>query len=298
MRKLLGIAMLVLASVGMIGCGTRVEVPPAHVGKIMTRSGYEPGKISTSKFRLAPCFAYCDRLVLIDVSDQAYREQMTIFIPEDKLNLGVEVQITLAVNPAKVDELFNALTPSEETGSVSRITWASIYKTYAFQIVNIKTREYLSKFTIAEIASSQERVNSELSASISEALTERSPFIVRNVGVTKTMYPPIITEAQENAARRREQIQQEEAQLEISKVQLQRELQETQLKRQIELEKAQIEAKSQELQREFIDNRVLALRRIENQRMWIEKWDGTLPTTVLGGDTSTMMVLPEKESKQ
>ena len=48
MRKLLGIAMLVLASVGMIGCGTRVEVPPAHVGKIMTRSGYEPGKISTN----------------------------------------------------------------------------------------------------------------------------------------------------------------------------------------------------------------------------------------------------------
>lgn len=297
MRKLLMAVGLMIASIGMIGCGARVEVPPAHVGKIMTRDGYQPEKIATSRFRLAPCFMYCDRLVVIDVSDQPHREEMVIFMPTDKLNLGLEVQITMSVDPAKVDDLFTALPPDTSDSTVSTISWGRIYKTYASQIVLTKTREYISQFSIAEIASSQERVNADLADLLSGALRERTPFLVRHVGITKTLYPPIITEAQENAAKRREQIQQEEAQLEISKVQLERELQETQLRRQIELEKAQIEARSQEIQREVIDPRVLELRRVENQRLWIEKWNGELPTMMTAGDDSLMlMVSPEQKN--
>ena len=52
-------------------CGARVEVPPAHVGKIMTKDGYQDTLIPTSKFRLSPCWAYCDRLVTLDVADKA-----------------------------------------------------------------------------------------------------------------------------------------------------------------------------------------------------------------------------------
>jgi predicted small lipoprotein YifL len=33
-------------------CGQKVEVPPAHVGKIMTKDGYQESLIPTSKFRL------------------------------------------------------------------------------------------------------------------------------------------------------------------------------------------------------------------------------------------------------
>jgi multidrug efflux pump subunit AcrA (membrane-fusion protein) len=65
---------------------------------------------------------------------------------------------------------------------------------------------------------------------------------VRYVGLADVKYPEVITNAQENAAERREKIQQEEAQLEISKVALERQLQEQQLQRKIEVEKAQAEA--------------------------------------------------------
>jgi hypothetical protein len=291
---------ILAAAVFLAACGSRVEVPPAHVGKVMTKDGYQEDLIPPSKFRLPMCWAYCDKLVLLDSSDKAKQEPLTIFIPTDKLNLEVVIQVTLSVDPAESKALFSTISPQPgETENLSLIPWDFIYNTYAKQIVLTETREYLSKYSIAEIASSLEKVNADLRTALSKRIEERTPFTVRYAGITSIKYPSIITDAQEKAAERRERIQQEEAQLEISKVTLQRELQETQLKRQIELEKAQIEAKSQQIQREVVDERVLKLRQLENERAWIEKWDGTLPATVMGtsSDTKVLLSLPQGAGK-
>lgn len=273
----------IIALATLLGaCGVKVEVPPAHVGKIMTKDGYQDNLIPTSKFRLPACMTYCDRLVLLDVSDRAFMEPLEIFIPKDKLKLTVQVQTTLSVNPSKTIELFNSISPAEMDSSISIIASEKIYKTYAQQVVLTEVREFLSQYSISEIASSIEMINSELRVRLTKTLSERTPFSVRYVGITGIKYPTIISEAQENAARRREQIQQEEAQLEISKVQLDRELQEARLNRQIEKEKAETEAEAQKIQAATIDPRVLELRKLENERAWIDKWSGQLPTTVMG----------------
>lgn len=278
---------------GLTGCGQRVEIPPAHVGKIMTKDGYQPDTLGASKFRLSPCFAYCDKLVLIDVSDKAKEEALSIFIPEDKLVLDIGIRVTLSLNPKKVNELFTSLPPTDSTsGNESVIAWDQIYKTYAQQIILTETREYMSKFSIAAIASSLEKVNGDIRGILQERLQERTPFTVRYVGITNIKYPDIITKAQENAAERRERIQQEEAQLQISKVTLERELQETRLRRQIDLEKAEIEAKAQQIQRDVVDEKVLALRRLENERQWIEKWNGSLPTMMPSNNSNLLMSVP------
>jgi len=283
----------------LAACGARVEVPPAHVGKIMTKDGYQENTIPTSKFRLPFCIWYCDKLVLMDASDKAKQEALTIFIPEDKLNLDVVMQVTLSIDPRKAESLFSTIPPTESNGEVGLIPWDFIYSTYAKQIVLTETREYLSKYSISEIAGSLEKVNGDLREALSKRIQERTPFTVRYAGITSIKYPEIITQAQENAAERRERIQQEEAQLQISKVTLERELQETRLRRQIELEKAQIEAKSQEIQRAVVDEKVLKLRQLENERAWIEKWDGALPQTVMGGDkaANVLMTMPTTSAK-
>lgn len=269
----------------LTACGTAVEVPPAHVGKIMTKDGYQENTIPTSKFRLPWCWTYCDKLILLDVSDKTKQEPLTIFMPEDKLNLDVGIQVTLSVNPVKTEALFNTLPPTDagnnSFGASAIIAWDQIYNTYAKQVILTETREYLSQYSIAEVASSMEKVNSDLRDRLSKVLEARTPFNVRYVGVTNVTYPKIITEAQENAAERRERIQQEEAQLEISRVTLQRELQEAQLQRQIEVEKANTEAQAQRIQREVVDEKVLRLRELENQRLWIEKWNGQVPATMM-----------------
>jgi hypothetical protein len=293
--KYMKIFTMMFAVMFLAACGQLVEVPPANVGKIVTKDGYREGLVMPSKTRLEWCVVYCDKLVLLDVSDKAQQEAMTIFMPEDKLNLDLGIQVTLSLNANKTEALFNALTPQEVTSYLAKIDWAQIYNTYARQIILTETREYISQFTIAQIASSLEAVNADLRKRLQAIIEERTPFNVRYVGVTSITYPKIITDAQENAAERRERIQQEEAQLQISKVQLERELQETRLRRQIELEKAQIEAKSQEIQREVVDEKVLALRRLENQRLWIERWNGQLPVTMLADDSTVLMQLPQQQ---
>ncbi len=270
--------------------GERVEIPPAHVGKIMTKDGYQEALIPTSKFRLSPCWAYCDRLVMLDVADKAYQENMSIFIPEDKLNLDVSVRATLSINPQKTADLFNTISPTSGSHSTSIIANEQVYRTYASQIIQAEVREYLSQYSIGQIASSNEKINADLGLRLSKAIEARTPFSVRHVGITNLKYPDIITKAQEAAAERREAIQQEEAQTQVSAARLERELREARLQRAIEKEKAETEALAQATLAASVDSRVLELRKLENQRAWIEKWNGQLPATVLG-DAVPMMPL-------
>lgn len=279
----------------LTGCGEKVEVPPAHLGKVMTKDGYREGVVGTSKFRLDACWAYCDKLVLLNVADQAYTENMEIFIPEDKLKVKIAIRTNLTLSPKKAESMFNTIPPSdtEESDRISIIPRDSAYKTYAQQIILTETREYLSKYTIAQIASSLETVNADLRTRLSKSLS--SNFDVRYVGITNIEYPKIITEAQENAARRREEIQQEEAKLEVSRVSLERELQEAQLQRRIDVEKANADAEADRVRAVAASNpTVIRLRELENERAWIEQWNGQVPTTVLGDKPSILMQTPGK----
>lgn len=300
---ILGIAIAVSA------CGERVEVPPAHVGKIMTKDGYQEALIPTSKLRLSPCLVNCDRMVLLDIADKAYKEELSIFIPGDQLNLGVTVQATLSINPKKTEELFNSISPKELESYLSVIENGRIYQTYASQIIQKEVREYLSQFTISQIASSNEKINSELSVKLQDIISERTPFNVRFAGITGLVYPKIITEAQEKSAERREAIQSEEAQAKVTEVKLEAQLKEARLQRAIDKEKAETEALAQRVLAESVDSRVLQLRELEIKRIHAEaalaaagKWDGKQPQnmTVIGGangQVPLMLQLPQQQGK-
>ena len=291
-KRLMSIALVVAGAALVSACGQKVEVPPAHIGKIMTKDGYQENIIPASKFRLAKCWTYCDRLVVIDIADKTYQEQLNIFIPEDKLNLGVTVRATLSINPKKSAELFKMISPKEIDSQFSIIESQNIYQTYASQVIQKEVREMLSKYSISEIASSNEKINSDLAVKLNEVLGERTPYVVRFVGMTGLAYPKIITDAQEAAAERREAVQKEEAQLAISKAQLERELQEARLQRAIETEKAETEAAAQRTLATSVDDRVLKLRTLEIQMKLAEaqataagRWNGKQPdsVTILGG---------------
>lgn len=282
--KTLKFALIAAVVATLAACGERVEVPPAHVGKIMTKDGYQDNLIPTSKFRLEQCWGYCDRLVIMDIADKAYAENLSIFIPDDQLNLGVTVQATLSINPKKTEELFKSISPKEETDQLSIIENQRIYQTYASQIVQKEVREYLSKFSISQIASSNEKINAEISSKLSEVIGARTPFNVRFIGITGLKYPEIITKAQEAAAERREAIQQEEAQAKVTEVKLTAQLQEARLQRNIEKEKAETEALSQRVLAESVDPRVIKLRQLEIEKIKAERWNGQLPVFGGGGN--------------
>ena len=260
--KLTTIAIIAASTLGLAACGTKVEVPAAHVAKIMTKDGYKADTIGTSKFRLDWCWAYCDKLVLLDASDQAVSEKMELFMPEDKLNMTFDLRLTMIVNPNKYEELFARIPPAEQNG-VDVISWQKAYVTYAQQIVRAEAREFLSAFTIAEIASSRETINTQLSQRLTKSINEKTPFQVRYVGLADIQYPKIIVEAQENAAERREQINQEYANLELSKVRLERELQEQAMNQKITLERARADAEVARIQSQSLTPQYMKYRELQ-----------------------------------
>lgn len=287
-----GIVVAVAAAALLSACGKAVEVPPAHVGMISTKDGYQENLIPTSKFRLPWCWTYCDRLVTLDVADKAYKEDLQIFIPEDQLNLQVTVQSTLSIEPKKTKELFKAIAPkATDDNQLSMIENIQVYRTYASQIIQKEVREYLSKYSISQIASSNEKINAELAVRLSTILSERTPFNVRFVGITGLKYPEIITKAQEAAAERREAIQQEEAQAKVTEVKLAAQLKEAQLQRAIEKKKAETEALAQRTLAASVDPNVLKLRQLEIDKIKAERWDGKMPTHIMG-DSPLMLNMP------
>lgn len=282
---------LALAATLMVGCGEKVEIPPGHVGKIMTKDGYRDGLIPTSKLRLDKCWAYCDRLVVMDNTDKSYVEPMTIFIPADKLNIKVDLRATLAVDPVKAEPLFNKLPQVPQGDQLSLISGETIYNTYGKQVLQSEVRSYLTQYTIAEIASSSEKINQDIQSLLQKVMGAKTPFKVNYAGLTNIQYPPIITEAQENSARRRENIAEQEAQLSVSKVKLDRELQEARMQRAIEKEKAETEAQAQRVLAEAVDPRSLRIKELEIEKIKAEKWDGRQPTTLVTGDAGSKLIM-------
>ena len=288
MSKMKGFAMAMIlgAATLLAGCGEKVEIPPGHVGKIMTKDGYREGLIPTSKLRLDKCWAYCDRLVIMDNTDKSYVEPMTIFIPADKLNINVDLRATLAVDPVKAEPLFNKLPQVTQGDQLSLISGETIYNTYGKQVLQAELRSYLTQYTISEIASNNEKINTDIQVLLKKVMGAKTPFKVNYAGLTNIKYPQIITDAQENSAKRREMIAQEEASLSVSKVSLDRQLQEAKMQRAIEKEKAETEAQAQRVLAEAVDPRSLRIKELEIQKILAEKWDGGLPQTIMGGSNS------------
>ena len=267
MRKMFKGLIAVAAISVLAGCGQVVEVETASVGKIMTKDGLQDHVHRPSKFRLDACWwpgAYCDKLITLDVSDVGVNEDIRLFMPQDRLNMDFTVALTLSVQEEAYDELFSRINPRPVNEHVSRINIMDAYNRYAKEIVGSQSREFMSQYSISEVANNRDVVGAELADHLSEVIRERTPFYIRYAGLSHVDYPPIITKAQENAAERREQIEQERAQLEVSRVSLERELEEQRLQRLIDVERAQAEAEVNQILGESITDRYIIYRQLDS----------------------------------
>lgn len=260
-KSILKFSFLAASAALLVGCGQKVEVPSATVGKVMTKDGYKPGVIGTSKFRLDPCLVYCDEIVILNVSDQAIQERMRLFMPKDKLNMEFILQTTLTVKESSYDDLYSRITPEINDG-VRYIPIERVYNTYARQIILAQAREFLSQYSINEVASNLEQINAALSSKLRDSINKNTPFEVRYAGISSLTYPDVIVEAQQNAAKRTEMIRQEQAQLELSKVSLERKLQEQRIQRTIDVEKAEAEAQVNKILSDSMTDRYVQYRQL------------------------------------
>ncbi|MBE1301620.1 MAG: Band 7 protein [Alteromonadaceae bacterium] len=254
------LAIVLLAVATLAGCslfGEKVTIPPANVGKVLTKDGFKTDTYGPSRFRLDPCMFYCDRLITLETSDQPKVEKFALFMPRDQLNMGFDLRMTVSIDERKVDDIYNKV-PSER----SKISFERVYMTYGQPIIRDVARQIMAEYSINEVASSRERLSAQLQNEIAKALVD-TPLKLKRLGLADVQFPEIITKAKEQAAERREQIEREKAQFEIQKIQQERELAQAKMQRAIDREKAEATKEVNEILSKSVTDKYLSYRSLE-----------------------------------
>jgi regulator of protease activity HflC (stomatin/prohibitin superfamily) len=201
--KLTGM-MVIAAALGGCILGEKVEIPPASVGMVLGKNGFQGDIIPPSRFRLPVCLSQCDKLVVIEAGDTGMTESMSVLIAQDNLDLNIDVRFTLALSKEKsqILSVFDRVVPVQLQSGGYGTTLDQVYSVYGQSIVRSVTRAELSKYTIAEIAANQGAVSAKLMVAVSDAL-EKTPLEIKQFGLAKIKFPATITEAREAAQSRK-----------------------------------------------------------------------------------------------
>lgn len=259
-------ALLTAMAFGVSGCvvGEKVEVPPASVGMVLGKNGYQGDIIPPSRFRLPACFLNCDKLVVIEAGDVGMKEAMTVLMPQDNLDLGVDVRFTLALSEDQnqILSVFDRVVPTQLPSGNFGTSLQQVYNVYGQSVVRNVVRSTLSEYSISEIAANQAAVSERLRQEVSAAL-ERTPLEIKQFGLANITFPSIITDAREAAQSRRIDIERAEADAQVKIREAQARLEVTRAEREADLLAAQTIAEQNRILAEGVTPEVLRYMELE-----------------------------------
>ena len=217
MNKLKFLMFIPILAFMMLACAAPVEVPPAHVGKLSTDSGLQEGIIQPSKLKLEGMCRSCDNLILAEASDFPATEKMVIFMPQDNLNLTVEVKGVFAItsDETNMNRVFSRVT-AEPTDHkrVMLVPISKVYNTYAQNVIQKTTRSVITQYSIDHVMENRAAISEELTLAVLDRL-KTTPIKPIEFGLADVQPPAIVVRAQEEAKQRRIDIQKARAEKEI-----------------------------------------------------------------------------------
>jgi len=158
---------------------------------------------------------------------------------------------------------------------------SEVYETYGKMVVLNTARDVISQYTVDDVNKNYERITVELYQALVPKL-KNLPIDISDVTIGNIQYPKIVTAAIEKAKQRQMLIQQEQAQVQI-------EVTKAKGREQVALAEYKVKMLQAKQIRDF--NKMIASgltpSLIELKK--IEKWNGVLPRTVVGKDTSLMI---------
>ena len=274
-KALRNIAIVGVLGASLSGCfwGEYAEVPLAHVGKIKTKDGLKEGLIDASQFRLPYCWAYCDKLLLAEISDfkkeESFRgENNSLYMPKSDLVMEFDVRGTFAVarDEVRLQKVFANL-PAKQTewhGAHGVISADQVYDTYAVTIIRDVVRRVVADYSIETISANRATVNAKLNTELVAAFKSANiPLDIRRFGLGDIRYPPMIIDQKRKAAERRIAIQQEEANKQIQLVKLQTQLETAKASRAIRREKAQAVAEENKILADSVNDKYRVFKQLE-----------------------------------
>jgi len=283
-KQLIVLVLAGLVMFGFTGCNT--QVPAGHKGKIMGKTGFQPEVYPPSKvwlnnniWNLTP-----EKMFLVQTTTKKYAQPIKVLL-KDKLTLKAHIVFRgrISGDNKTISTIFNDMQMDDKI-----VTTDEVYNTYGKMVVLNTAREVISQYNVDEVNTNYARITVELYNAIKPKL-DHLPIEISDVTIGSIEYPAIVTEAIEKAKERRMAIEKEEAQVQIEL---------TKLKGREAIAKGEYNIKMIEAKRiadynkkiaSGITKDLLELRRLELREQELTKWDGKLPTTLMGGNVPVIV---------
>lgn len=262
MSKIKLFLMGIVVMLGVAACSP-VTVPPAHVGKMLTPSGYQPEVLPSGKY----WELWREDLVLLDISTNTYSERVEVKL-RDKLTLYVDVRFRGRVRADK--DIINSMFNDIDSRGKDRITFSDIYGIYGSMVVQNKTREIVSQYNVDEVHQNYARISAEVAERIASSLAN-TPIAISDVMFANIDYPKVVNAAIEAAEERRLAIAKEEAQAEIEMTKKRNEQRLAEANYQVEMTKAKAVRDANKILAEGVTPELLELKRLEYMTTLAEK---------------------------
>jgi regulator of protease activity HflC (stomatin/prohibitin superfamily) len=204
--------------------------------------------------------------------------------------ISVQVQKTEYDTTAASKDLQNVQTKLAVNFHVTPDVTPKLFQSYGADIVdnvihpavNETVKAVMAQYPAEELITKREEVKIKIETALAAGLAKAN-ITVDNVYITNFEFSKDYSNAIEAKQVAQQQVLKAEQDLQRVKVEADQ-----------KIAQAQAEAKSLGLQRDIITPNLIHLREIEALTKAIEKWNGTLPSTLLGGGANTLLNIKEK----
>ncbi len=231
------------------------NVPVGHKG-VEIRFGAVTGKVYDEGW--GPKFPLITKVTNIPVRIVLGRAVNTA-ISRDLQTVQADISINYALDSAKVASILQTIGDHE-------MVWQRIIAPNLQETVKAVTAQFSADELITKRSSVSERISQSIKDRVANYGVE-----IRNINIEDFRFSETFTESVEAKVK-----------AEQDALRAQNELKKVQFEAEQKLTQAKAEAEGLRVQRSAISEQVLKLREIEAKKSAIDKWDGKLPTYMLG----------------
>ena len=276
------VAMVILA-LSLTGCYK--TVPPGNVGKVKGAAGFQPEVYPPSRIWLDNVLTMVpEELFLVETTTKKYAQPDTVLL-QDKLTLSADVVFRGRITGSDkvLNGIFNDIKMDDNI-----VTVDEVYEIYGKMLVMNTAREIISKYNVDEVNKNYARITVELYNAIKPKL-EGLPIEISDITLGNIQYPDIVTKAIEQAKEKQMAIEKTEAEVQIRLAEAKGREQVAEADYRIKMLEAKRVRDYNKMTAEGITDALLELRKLELKQIELEKWNGTLPSTLMGGNVPIIM---------
>lgn len=253
-NAILGIIIGVIVFITIIILSSIKTVPTGYVG-VKTRFGQVQDDTIQEGLNLK--LPFIEKIVKIDCRTQKIEYTMEASSRDLQKISSIKIAINYGVDKQKANILYREIGKDFKTIIIE----PAIYETMKSAIANYTAEELVTK-------------RKEVSNLAQETLTEKLKD--KGINITSLSMTDLSFSAEFDQAIEKKQVVEQQTQ------QAKYELEKAKVENEKKIENAKAEAEVMKQQNQEISDKTLELKRLEVQQKLIEKWNGQLPTTVLG----------------